>query len=480
MSTQSNRAIPIDEPAEFGLHELFFSETDPKGLILSGNSVFARVSGYDIAEMLGRPHNLIRHPDMPRCVFQLLWDYLKEKRPIVAYVKNLARDGRYYWVLAHVVPTPRGYLSIRLKPSSPLFPQVEALYVRLAELEANSLAEGRTRDEAMRRGRAALEEAVRSLGFKDYTGFMHEAFIAELGHRRELLGEEALRGGLRGDRIDTAPPRLRVVYENCRALTQSLDVFLREMAALNRLNQSLDGRSAAIAVVSRSMHLLSMNARFEANRHADRGRALGVLASYIGDTSSHLGGDGELLRKEIATLLPLVTELMFSTYGSRLQVEMLRVFAAELGEAAGVVGVLDAHATQSPAARVRALERALAETAGRTLDQLQPVKEQLGLIRSRGESLARIARSLGFAHVTGRVEAECLGNGQSFGTILESMRAGVTTTQDEVLDMALAARVLEERMRAVMPEAVRMNQLLEYLEQSVEGLRHADMADAAA
>lgn len=480
MSTHNSRPIPIDEPAEFGLHELFFSETDPKGLILSGNTVFARVSGFDIAEMLGRPHNLIRHPDMPRCVFQLLWDYLKAGRPIVAYVKNLARDGRYYWVLAHVVPTPRGFLSVRLKPTSELLPKVQALYADLVALEARTLEEGRTRDQSMEAGRKALEAAVRGLGFADYTAFMHTAFITELSRRRETLAEAALRGELRGDRIDTATPRLRAVYENCRALTQSLDVFLREMDALSQLNMGLDGRSANIAGVSRSMHLLSMNARFEANRWADRGRALGVLASYIGDTSSQLGGDGEALRREIAQLLPLVTSLMFATYGSRLQVEMLRVFAAELGETSGVPGALDGHLTQSPAARVQALERALSENATATLEQLAPVKEHLGAIRSRGESLARIARSLGFAHVTGRVEAECLGNGQSFGAILESMRTGVSSTQDEVLDMALSARILEERMRAVMPEAARMATLLAQLEQAVHDLRReGHMATAA-
>lgn len=479
MTTHESRPIPIDEPSEFALHELFFSETDPKGLILSGNSVFARVSGYHIGEMLGRPHNLVRHPDMPRCVFQLLWDYLKAQQPIVAYVKNLARDGRYYWVLAHVVPTPRGYLSIRLKPSSPLFEQVPALYRDLRDLETAALEEGRTRDQAMQRGREALEATVRELGFADYTAFMHHAFITELGQRRDILSEMALRGALQAERIDAAPPRLRAVYETCRDVTQSLDVLLREMRALNDLNRGLDGRSAVIAGVSKSMHLLSMNARFEANRWADRGRALGVLASYIGDTSSRLGGDGEHLRGEIARLLPQVTGLMFATYASRLQVEMLRVFAAELASHSGSADSSDAHATQSPAARVHALERALNENATATITQLGPVKEHLGAIRQRGESLARIARSLGFAHVTGRVEAECLGDGQSFGAILDSMRQGVDSTQDEVLEMALSARVLEERMRAVMPEAIRIGGLMSQLAMVVDSLRKDGVAAAA-
>ena len=84
--------------------EMFFSTTDLKGIILSGNDVFIRVSKFSKEELIGKPHNIIRHPDMPRIVFKLLWDYIQSGKPIVAYVKNIAKDGSYYWVLATVVP----------------------------------------------------------------------------------------------------------------------------------------------------------------------------------------------------------------------------------------------------------------------------------------------------------------------------------------------------------------------------------------
>ncbi len=60
---------------------------------------------YSYAELMGAPHSLIRHPDMPRCVFKLLWDTLEAKQEIFAYVVNLAKDGSHYWVFAHVTPT---------------------------------------------------------------------------------------------------------------------------------------------------------------------------------------------------------------------------------------------------------------------------------------------------------------------------------------------------------------------------------------
>ena len=84
----------INEPREFAAEELFFSTTDPKGRIQRANSVFERISAYSWNELKNKPHNIIRHPDMPRVVFQLLWDHIQGGHPIVAYVKNLAHDNR--------------------------------------------------------------------------------------------------------------------------------------------------------------------------------------------------------------------------------------------------------------------------------------------------------------------------------------------------------------------------------------------------
>ena len=102
----TRRAIrPTGEERTFGADELIVSKTDPRGVITYANDVFLRVSGYDMDEVVGRPHNLIRHPDMPRAVFQLLWDTLTERRELFAYINNLASDGAHYWVLAHVTPS---------------------------------------------------------------------------------------------------------------------------------------------------------------------------------------------------------------------------------------------------------------------------------------------------------------------------------------------------------------------------------------
>lgn len=105
-----------------------FSTTDAKGIILSGNDVFVRVSGFSADELYGQPHNIIRHPDMPRAAFALLWANLKKEQPFAAYVKNMAKDGSYYWVFMVAVPTgDNQFLSIRFKPSSPLLAQARVI-----------------------------------------------------------------------------------------------------------------------------------------------------------------------------------------------------------------------------------------------------------------------------------------------------------------------------------------------------------------
>jgi PAS domain S-box-containing protein len=85
--------------------ELIVSKTDLKGHITYANRTFIDIAGFTEEELLGQPHSIIRHPDMPRCVFKLLWDTLQSGQEIFAYVKNMSRNGDHYWVFAHVTPT---------------------------------------------------------------------------------------------------------------------------------------------------------------------------------------------------------------------------------------------------------------------------------------------------------------------------------------------------------------------------------------
>ena len=128
---------PTGVERAFSADELIVSKTDPRGVITYANDVFLRVSGYATAEVVGQPHNLIRHPDMPRAVFALLWETLAARRELFAYINNLSSNGDHYWVLAHVTPSVGpggqvvGYHSNRRKPSPRAIQAIQPLYDRL-------------------------------------------------------------------------------------------------------------------------------------------------------------------------------------------------------------------------------------------------------------------------------------------------------------------------------------------------------------
>lgn len=89
----------------FDEDDIIVSKTDLTGHLTYVNRTFMTISDYDESELLGQPHSLIRHPDMPRVVFELLWEQIRAGTEVFAYVKNMAKSGDFYWVLAHVTPS---------------------------------------------------------------------------------------------------------------------------------------------------------------------------------------------------------------------------------------------------------------------------------------------------------------------------------------------------------------------------------------
>lgn len=132
---------PNLQERQFPENEIIVSKTDLKGKILYGNRIFIELSGYTEKELLGKPHNIVRHPDMPKVIFKFLWDSVKNGKEIIAYVKNLSKDGSFYWVKAFVTPSFNGkgeivgYHSIRLKPTETAKESISALYKELLEVE---------------------------------------------------------------------------------------------------------------------------------------------------------------------------------------------------------------------------------------------------------------------------------------------------------------------------------------------------------
>ena len=115
------RPTPIDEEVLFDGRSLI-SETDLKGVITFVNRKFVEMTGYSKAEAVGEPHSMLRHPDMPKAAFAGMWKIIKEGTIWEGYVKNLRKDGKYYWVIVHIVPKKDeegnivGYIASRKMP----------------------------------------------------------------------------------------------------------------------------------------------------------------------------------------------------------------------------------------------------------------------------------------------------------------------------------------------------------------------------
>ncbi|MCA9292986.1 MAG: PAS domain-containing protein [Phycisphaerales bacterium] len=137
-----NRPKPSGVERYFDEGELIVSKTDLKGHITYANLVFQRVAEYTEEELLGKPHSIIRHPAMPRCVFRFLWDRIADGHEVFAYVINLCKSGAHYWVFAHVTPTFNqqgkiiGYHSSRRVPSRAALDQIKPIYDDLLRIES--------------------------------------------------------------------------------------------------------------------------------------------------------------------------------------------------------------------------------------------------------------------------------------------------------------------------------------------------------
>lgn len=121
--------------------DFLVSKTNLKGIITYCNRIFIEFSLYNEAELLGSQHNIIRHPDMPRGVFQLLWDTISKKQEFFGYIKNMSKDGGAYWVFANVTASVDdndniiGYYSVRRKPKVNGIKITSELYKEMIEIE---------------------------------------------------------------------------------------------------------------------------------------------------------------------------------------------------------------------------------------------------------------------------------------------------------------------------------------------------------
>ncbi len=182
------RPMPKDIAIELDPHRYIVSKTDPRGVIEYGNDYFMEVTGYSEMELIGKPHNIIRHPDMPKVVFKMMWDRISKGKNIMAVVKNLAKDGRYYWVVTEFEPKYDpitndiiSHTAFRKAAPRRAIEAVIPIYKKLVELEKQG-------------GMEASERFLHSFFLEHNTNY--DDFIANLTQEKGLL--KNLFGSIKG------------------------------------------------------------------------------------------------------------------------------------------------------------------------------------------------------------------------------------------------------------------------------------------
>lgn len=148
---------------QLGPDDFIVSKTDTKGRITYCNKIFMKLAEYSEKELLGKPHNIVRHPDMPRFIFKLLWERIQSKEEIFAYVVNKTKNDNEYWVFANVTASVDekgniiGYYSVRRKPNPKALDIIKPLYAKMLEAE---------RTGGMEASRRILEETLEEEGIR--------------------------------------------------------------------------------------------------------------------------------------------------------------------------------------------------------------------------------------------------------------------------------------------------------------------------
>jgi aerotaxis receptor len=376
--------MSAEEPLEemsFRFDELFFSRTESHGIIQSGNAVFQRVSGYSWDELIGKAHKLVRHPDMPRAVFYILWDRIKRGKPVGAYVKNRTKDGRHYWVFAVVTPIDGGFLSVRLKPSTALFATVQKEYeaLRHIEIEQKPMAA----DSA-----AALVERLQALGYADYETFMSEALASEVTARDA-------------------------------ALNRASDVRIQRFADVLASARNLLSEAAVVSAGYAKNERVSLNFQVQAAKLGETGAVTGQISKNYDLICAQINTSLEKFTTSAQQVFATVSTAQFLTCTALVQKEVHDLFRRE---------------TESGASRnseeIPRLEHQLKAYQQLAVDGLQDIAERSTRFRRQCEDMKRMAGALEVTRIMGMVEcARQKLVGESLGELLaelETLQVAVT------------------------------------------------------
>lgn len=380
-------AAPSDMAGEvkFDLSDIFYSNTDARGVIRSANSVFCRISGYALDDLVGAPHRIVRHPDMPKALFALLWRRLDAGKPVGAYVKNLCRDGRYYWVFAVITSCNDGHLSVRIKPNSPLLPKVAQIYAACRDLEDS----GAGTDASVQ----LLLDQLKVLGFDTYDEFQSRSLAQEYAARQSKLS---------GD-LQTLPRRMHAMCDAALGMKTVTSGMLQEFRAVRTIPMNMRIMASRLEQAGGPISAISMN----------YGAMLDEMSAWIRDFSE--GKDCQLERIAQAILFA-----QFVSLAGGLQKQL--VAAQTRSGDSDEMSMLDTH------------EQYLRRLAGQAMEHVEDEAKAL----ARGVlDMKRYVTGLNSTRMLCKIESACLDvGGQALAGIVDQLDGCQQTIEEKLAQIS--------------------------------------------
>ncbi|SMO97153.1 PAS domain-containing protein [Gracilimonas mengyeensis] len=410
---------PLNKERPFEYHELFFSITDPKSVITYANDVFIRISAYPEEELIGVLHKIIRHPDVPRAVFRIFWDFLEAGKPVAAYVKNLAKDGCYYWVMALAFPCEGGYLSIRLKPGTKLFKTVEKLYKEALEVE-KSAEQHTDKKTAMMQAVDFINKKINELGFDSYESFMWHALEQEMANRQDHLSGT---NDITHKNVESVPFQMR-------DLEHLLSGLFNHLGRVRGLQTNLAENSGFINTLSSSIALLSLNAQIGSSKINQQDISLSVVAKNMGDQAVKGKSILTNMKSNIKQLDKLLSAMAFDVISSKLMVEMTNTYLKGLGEER----TDSTHVTElSPHEVISILKNAFSPYLNSTSRHLAKLPHHIHKLSSNIHEVEKLLKMLRFTHNTGKIEISRIReNSHTFTTTFKELLQEIDAAQEVV------------------------------------------------
>lgn len=277
----------------FDISEMFFSRTDNRGVIQAGSDVFRRVSGLDWENLVGSPHNIMRHADMPQGMFHIMWERLKQGRAVGVYIKNRSKDGRFFWVFAVLTPTDNGYVSVCLKPSSPILDKIEDIYAQVLTAETDGMPPAKSS--------VLLMELLQSEGYANYMVFQSLALVAEVTSRAKRM-EHAVEGW---------QTRFRLMADSIMDIQDETEQMLHAFRSIRTVPMNMRILASRLEDSGGPISAISVN----------YGAMLGEMMSWV--QSFSLGDDSPFARIRNSIL-----KGQFLAFTALVQSHMLRSFKA--------------------------------------------------------------------------------------------------------------------------------------------------------